>query len=801
METSQTNRIYLTVYFILWIIIALLLFGYLFKPGILTFGDTNFPLHPSQFWKSYFSTWDSQHSLGYDGTQILLPRLSYVIIIKFLFFFFNDPSIVQAFLYIFIFIVSCVSMFILCFYIFGKKEAAFIASLIYGLNPWMLERISQVPILQSYAFAPLLLYLYIKLLYTRKLKYTLLFAIFSFFVLASLQIFYSISVVLFLFLVFSLAFSKNLREAKSYLISTLLIFVLVIAINSFVVLPFISSFLTKEGTLSLSLVRLGRSAFKSYASNSTVLNVLRLLGFWYPIFKNENLIWLGSTFIFPMAFASVLLLKTDSKNTKHILFFVLLTIISIFLSAGINFAGPFFKLVYLIPFFKGFTEPNYLVCILCLSYAVFIGFTFHYFLKKIIDFARIHSHPFLFKHSSHLLIGFILFLVFIISYPLILKNSPRLQEVEIPKEYGELYSFLDREVQKRNFRVLTLPLAWSLKPKWAPSIICGFHVNISPAPVVGPTALEITPYHSLIFSTFLSNSLLFTDNFSKFRKILSLSNIKYIILTKDYEYDKLAPIMQKDITLYRKALNQQKDITFIRTFNEIDLYKISDEYFLPQIYSFTNNLIFYNNLDSMFNMLEASSYNNLPLFIDKSHLKFDLHKLTNTQESPNITFRKINPTKYEVKIDNATTPFFLVFSENYHSKWKAYVNKGDNRWIKDKERWDIIAKYPKIYVQEAKHEVKLTLKDISYLSKKSLPEKYHLLVNGYANAWYIDPNKLDKQNFTITLYFKPQSLFYLGLLISGLTFIGCLGYLGYDWKRRMNKKKISQLFSSKEDMK
>jgi hypothetical protein len=61
---------------------------------------------------------------------------------------------------------------------------------------------------------------------------------------------------------------------------------------------------------------------------------------------------------------------------------------------------------------------------------------------------------------------------------------------------------------------------------------------------------------------------------------------------------------------------------------------------------------------------------------------------------------------------------------------------------------------------------------------------------------YIDPKEIDKDGdrcFTITLYYLPQSLFYLGLIISSLTFIVCIGYLLYGWKsqRRDSKSKRS----------
>jgi len=141
-----------------------------------------------------------------------------------------------------------------------------------------------------------------------------------------------------------------------------------------------------------------------------------------------------------------------------------------------------------------------------------------------------------------------------------------------------------------------------------------------------------------------------------------------------------------------------------------------------------------------------------------------------------ITFREINPTKYEVRVRGAREPFWLVFSESFDNQWKIYLNqKPETRNQKPEE---IVAEYSKLGVKEAKHTIRFTPEDISYIFKKPLHAK-HRLVNGYANGWYIEPKKLGLgENFTLILYFLPQSLFYLGLGISGLTLLGCVGYLG-----------------------
>ncbi len=152
-----------------------------------------------------------------------------------------------------------------------------------------------------------------------------------------------------------------------------------------------------------------------------------------------------------------------------------------------------------------------------------------------------------------------------------------------------------------------------------------------------------------------------------------------------------------------------------------------------------------------------------------------------TRISPEITFKEINPTEYKVQI-NASQPFWLVFSEPYNQQWKAYV---DNKPFNLN---NLIATYDNLKVREMKHDQIFNPLSISYLFKKSLPNNQHFTANGYANAWYIDPGQIAKDKdgtFTVTLYFWPQSLFYLGLGISGLTLLILIGWMF--WKRRQQR--------------
>ncbi len=53
---------------------------------------------------------------------------------------------------------------------------------------------------------------------------------------------------------------------------------------------------------------------------------------------------------------------------------------------------------------------------------------------------------------------------------------------------------------------------------------------------------------------------------------------------------------------------------------------------------------------------------------------------------------------------------------------------------------------------------------------------------------YYKENPDGSIDIELTLYFKPQSYFYLGIIISGTTLILCLGYLGYAFYRKRGGK-------------
>lgn len=155
----------------------------------------------------------------------------------------------------------------------------------------------------------------------------------------------------------------------------------------------------------------------------------------------------------------------------------------------------------------------------------------------------------------------------------------------------------------------------------------------------------------------------------------------------------------------------------------------------------------------------------------RPHIYITKEKETIYWEVPyeKVEFEQKNPTQYKISLKNVSLPVYLNFSESFHPDWK--LRAGDFNWLR-------------------------------VIMKKNyfLPDDFHAKNNANLNSFKIDPEFIKQNhpgsytenpdgsiNLDLTLYFKPQSYFYLGLIISSATLVGCLGYLAYDFSKRKRK--------------
>jgi len=181
--------------------------------------------------------------------------------------------------------------------------------------------------------------------------------------------------------------------------------------------------------------------------------------------------------------------------------------------------------------------------------------------------------------------------------------------------------------------------------------------------------------------------------------------------------------------------------------------------------------------------------------INSGDIVLAAENLVDPIKTPQLEYRQINPTKYIVNVTKASESFPLIFSESFHPAWKIYVapdlaGQGTGQFISENNQGTV------------QNDNLNGMHFYDLMFRKPVLDDKHLLINGFANAWWIDINELAKQgkitknadgtyNFSVYIEFEPQKYFYIGLWISGITLIGCLTYLVYDFIKRRKKEKMS----------
>jgi hypothetical protein len=183
----------------------------------------------------------------------------------------------------------------------------------------------------------------------------------------------------------------------------------------------------------------------------------------------------------------------------------------------------------------------------------------------------------------------------------------------------------------------------------------------------------------------------------------------------------------------------------------------------------------------------------------------------------NILYKMYNPSYYQLNITLPSNQS-IIFLQSFHPAWKLYLESYSSIDCQDPSRYldnnltDKLNNHSLINIdsinfnQVSKNKPTLEINhtkecksenrfyawgELSKLWRKPIFDNTHTMVYDYANQWTIDPEYI-RANYSkdyykenpdgsidvrMTLYFLPQSYFYLWLIISGVTFFGCISYL------------------------
>lgn len=418
-----------------------------------------------------------------------------------------------------------------------------------------------------------------------------------------------------------------------------------------------------------------------------------------------------------------------NRKNKLVIFFALITLLGIFL--GKQNADPFpsvyFWLFDHIPGFTGFREASKHYYIIAIGYAVLIGAFISWALKNQVAF----------KIKNYLRYSFIALILFVSLWNTRLMINGRAESLFVPKQIPSDYAIFKTFLSKQPDYFYTL---WVPNPShWA--LFTNQH------PVAGLDSLiQDWTWRDKVSQNFQNgNDPMLSEltdilNRSYSDQLLKNSSFKYVAIFLD---DKNRT--EQYYNLY--ALYGSREF-FIKNLNQLD--------YLKKIDIGTKDLVVYENKNYkplLYTTKEKETiYDDIPF----QSVKYDF----------------VNSTQYKINLENISNHVYLNFAQTYHPEWK--LRMGDFSWFE-------------------------ALRDKNYF----LSDENHSKNTANLNSYFIDPKEICQSNascrqnpdgsynINLTLYFKPQSYFYLGLIISGLTLAGLLGYLGYYFiRRKMDEKNI-----------
>ncbi len=706
------------------------------------YSDSNvdFNFNAKGSFKTFFYSWDERLALGESNLwshTYIFPYGALYLILSLLF----NYWITQVLIY---FIFLSIGYF--SFLIFIRNEfkdlehiehIEHLGAMFFTLNPYTIIIItgSTFVHLLPYIIIPAQLYLLNRILFSEKIKYTLIFGITLLITGGINPPLTAISFGIMTFYLMGLLISNRELLNRSLIKKIFITSLVTLCLNLFWVLSILSHFLSSNSNLDMIL----SEPLSMHSQESTYLNVFRMMSFWSlhsqwsgEPYINYAFYFLENTFVTLSIFVLVTFLITPllfDKKIKKPWWIYALIVTSIPMTVAIR-EGLFVQL-YLwaydnLPLFAMFrTNRKFLsVYSLALSYLIVLS------LSKI-------KRTTLKKLSCLILICTFI----IVSIPFFNGDifEPRRKINSLPEDYLQVKDFF----QEKNsiYRVLLLPDQYFAVYTWGNTEDNIEKIWQKPLVVTRPIGLDhINNIYTEKIRTSLSNDTLI--DFNKYIKIL---NIDYIVLRKDFDW-KFYPKYSEDPLRLEQVLD-----AYYRhdSFEKLKVYVVEEKLLSAHIFS----------------------------------------KIA--------TFQKINPTKYKIHISELSDKQNLSFLESHHSGWKLYLKKNpSNDWCNP------IEFYNNTNTTECEHTLKFFEgEEFSYLWKKPIFDKMHTMVYDYANQWTIDPQYI-KDNYPreyykenpdgridieMVMYFKPQSYFYLGLIISGTTLILCIGYLVYDWRKNRNK--------------
>ena|GEM_PF-970236 len=578
-----------------------------------------------------------------------------------------------------------------------------LSSLFFVLSPLVFYELqAALPFNNQLFLYPLFFYLFLKYLGSERYFYLVLYIVvtFIFAINFSVNVFPWFFSYFFFIILFLLIYSLINHKFILYLKGLAVFIIIFLFIQSFQLIPQLNGVFSESDPYNKMLsgeLNPGLNYFESIRPFTRVIYNLSNQ-YQYGIssaynHSNKGLIYEYGIKYIPVFFIYILIIilagfllmknKSDMKLKKNYFLLLLIFLVLLFLmSVNINaYSIKFYQSLFSIPGFSMFrsfyTKFNF---VYIFFYSILLGISLSILGDRI-------------KKTAMFVYPLIFFLIIFNAWPLIsgkVSNSKHFNSKEIKRTMNvgsEYFKAIDYIKNKKiDSKQLSFPLSFEeyqvlkgkdhgvyVGPSWI-ATLAGKNNFVG----MGSFA-EFSELAMLLFESHESEN---------FRKLMTLLNIGYVIHDSDeYIYENfnhpytksLKEIFpdQSGISEFVKSLSFEKQFQ-IKTFN---LY-FDNENFLPHLYIPNVALVSKRSIEDLEKIFtnEKWKVGSAVFFANQNIGKESfLSEITNyDKENQVIEFKKINPTKYRVRVHGAKGEFPLVFSESFHEGWKAYLANPEN---------------------------------------------------------------------------------------------------------------------------
>jgi len=637
-----------------------------------------------------------------------------------------DPSATQKAFLSFIFLSVAFSFGLFSTFFTQKSLVRCLGLLVYLFNFYLVTSIGYTAKTFLLVLMPMIFYLTVKYLQTRRL----FFLLFNYLWLFSFQaIFTNVPTAIGALATYFFTLIYHLLLSQKKAVGTTLKYFCVLLLSIFPILLF-------QGIINLTVVERIReepTGFTFTAIGAPLLDLFQFRGAWWeksshlgidyfnlwPFYRHQVVVITTLLGIGAVLFSLFFVSNGQTRSDRIKLFFWLaLYLLGLGLASGFYFVPGFYLwLVQNVPGMIMFRE----------TWAKFIPFAiFSFSALTMIVVKRLGEQR---EKRFKLILALIFLMVGIQSYPFISGTiidsrsfGWRRRLVKIPAYWGEFQQWSLKQ------DAVLLPIPFGANPfnslyRWYDE---GSGNSTDPIPcVLGMNVVCDSISHVDRFGAIIKKSV--KDGSLDF---LAWGGVDYVMKQRDLEV-----LSDQDRLIWQeKAVDAFIDPEPVSTFGEkLLVYKVKDQYLRPKIYVAKN--IFAEN-QKQENIVLADVYYAMKT---PSFLSDRLVTINQASSLSRVSYQKQSQVQYRVKVFATDEPYVLILSENFSRGWKIF-------------RGEAPATGPSLVLAQLRR----------LFSRPAVSEEFHFVANGHANGWYID----QPVDGVFTIIYQPDDLYSLALLLS-----------------------------------